>query len=40
MEVREVPFSELLSAVVDNRGKTCPTGGCWHSTHRYELHSE
>ena len=25
MEIREVPFSELLSAVVDNRGKTCPT---------------
>ena len=25
MAVREVPFSDLLSAVVDNRGKTCPT---------------
>lgn len=25
MEIREVPFSELLSKVVDNRGKTCPT---------------
>lgn len=25
MGVREVPFSELLSAIVDNRGKTCPT---------------
>ena len=25
MTVREVPFSELLSAIVDNRGKTCPT---------------
>ena len=24
MAVREVPFSELLSAIVDNRGKTCP----------------
>jgi type I restriction enzyme S subunit len=25
MGVEEVPFSELLSNVVDNRGKTCPT---------------
>lgn len=25
MEAKLVPFSELLSAVVDNRGKTCPT---------------
>jgi type I restriction enzyme S subunit len=25
MKVDEIPFSELLSAVVDNRGKTCPT---------------
>lgn len=25
MGIREVPFSELLSSVVDNRGKTCPT---------------
>jgi type I restriction enzyme S subunit len=25
MEVKEVPFSELLSEVIDNRGKTCPT---------------
>lgn len=25
MEVEEQPFSELLSNVVDNRGKTCPT---------------
>jgi len=25
MGLREVPFSELLSAIVDNRGKTCPT---------------
>ena len=23
--IAEVPFSELLSAVIDNRGKTCPT---------------
>ncbi|MGY1522243.1 hypothetical protein ACW69C_00500 [Streptomyces sp. MN3] len=25
MQTREVPFSELLTAVVDNRGRTCPT---------------
>jgi type I restriction enzyme S subunit len=25
MGTREVPFSELLSAVVDNRGRSCPT---------------
>jgi type I restriction enzyme S subunit len=25
MEAEEYPFSELLSAVIDNRGKTCPT---------------
>jgi len=25
MDVQEIPFSELLSTVVDNRGKTCPT---------------
>ena len=25
MEFREVPFSDLLSEVIDNRGKTCPT---------------
>ena len=25
MEVEEQPFSELLSEVIDNRGKTCPT---------------
>jgi len=25
MAIREVPFSELLSTVVDNRGRTCPT---------------
>src|SRR5437867_6589858 len=25
MEVEEVPFSKLLSEVIDNRGKTCPT---------------
>lgn len=25
MEIREVSFSGLLSAVIDNRGKTCPT---------------
>jgi type I restriction enzyme S subunit len=25
METDEVPFSELLSEVIDNRGKTCPT---------------
>ena len=23
--IAEVPFSELLSVVIDNRGKTCPT---------------
>ena len=29
MQPREMPFSELLSAVIDNRGRTCPiaTGG-------------
>lgn len=25
MKIREVPFSDLLSYVVDNRGRTCPT---------------
>ncbi len=25
MEVTEVPFTELLSVIVDNRGRTCPT---------------
>ena len=25
MDVEEIPFSELLSTVIDNRGKTCPT---------------
>jgi type I restriction enzyme, S subunit len=25
METEEVPFSELLSEIIDNRGKTCPT---------------
>ncbi len=25
MEVEEVPFTELLSKIVDNRGRTCPT---------------
>lgn len=25
MQVEEVPFAELLSDIVDNRGKTCPT---------------
>lgn len=25
MEVKEIPFAHLLSNVVDNRGKTCPT---------------
>lgn len=25
MEAREVPFTELLSKIVDNRGRTCPT---------------
>ena len=25
METEEVPFSELLSKIIDNRGKTCPT---------------
>jgi type I restriction enzyme S subunit len=25
MAVREVPFTQLLSAIVDNRGRTCPT---------------
>ena len=25
MAVEEYPFSELLSVVIDNRGKTCPT---------------
>ena len=25
MEVEEVPFSELLSEIINNRGKTCPT---------------
>jgi len=25
MELKQVPFTELLSRIVDNRGKTCPT---------------
>ena len=25
MEVKEIPFTELLSKIVDNRGRTCPT---------------
>src|SRR6266700_4395550 len=25
MEVEEVPFTELLSKIIDNRGRTCPT---------------
>jgi type I restriction enzyme, S subunit len=25
MEVKYIPFSELLASIVDNRGKTCPT---------------
>ena len=25
MQIEEVPFAELLSGIVDNRGKTCPT---------------
>ncbi len=25
MEVEEIPFTELLSKIVDNRGRTCPT---------------
>src|SRR4051812_40751752 len=25
MPTREVPFSQLLSNIVDNRGRTCPT---------------
>ena len=24
MEVKEFPFTELLSKIVDNRGRTCP----------------
>lgn len=25
MKVDEIPFTELLSKIVDNRGRTCPT---------------
>ena len=40
MKDEKIPFSELLSNVVDNPGKDLSNGRHRNASHRYKLHSQ